>query len=111
MSIRIWHQSFTVLSDLGAYDEALRAPLRGHGCLPDHHGRPLGLTHINPSVSPFKVAAARVEQSSLRKMLSMCVRTVLGLMSSSCVTRLLLAPPLISSRMRHSRVVSIEAFG
>jgi allantoin racemase len=24
MSIRIWHQSFTVLSDLGAYDEALR---------------------------------------------------------------------------------------
>jgi allantoin racemase len=25
MSIRIWHQSFTVLSDLGAYDDALRA--------------------------------------------------------------------------------------
>jgi Asp/Glu/hydantoin racemase len=25
MTIRIWHQSFTVLSDLGAYDEALRA--------------------------------------------------------------------------------------
>jgi allantoin racemase len=25
MSIRIWHQSFTVLSDLGPYDEALRA--------------------------------------------------------------------------------------
>lgn len=25
MSIRIWHQSFTVLSDLAAYDEALRA--------------------------------------------------------------------------------------
>ena len=24
MSLRIWHQSFTVLSDLGAYDEALR---------------------------------------------------------------------------------------
>jgi Asp/Glu/hydantoin racemase len=24
MTIRIWHQSFTVLSDLGAYDEALR---------------------------------------------------------------------------------------
>ena len=28
MSIRIWHQSFTVLSDLGAYDEALRAHFR-----------------------------------------------------------------------------------
>ena len=25
MTIRIWHQSFTVLSDLGAYDAALRA--------------------------------------------------------------------------------------
>lgn len=25
MTIRIWHQSFTVLSDLGAYDDALRA--------------------------------------------------------------------------------------
>jgi allantoin racemase len=25
MTIRIWHQSFTVLSDLGAYDEALKA--------------------------------------------------------------------------------------
>jgi len=24
MAIRIWHQSFTVLSDLAAYDEALR---------------------------------------------------------------------------------------
>lgn len=28
MSIRIWHQSFTVLSDLGAYDQALRAHFR-----------------------------------------------------------------------------------
>lgn len=28
MSIRIWHQSFTVLSDLGAYDEALRTHFR-----------------------------------------------------------------------------------
>ncbi|MBM7059329.1 racemase [Pseudomonas sp. UL073] len=28
MSIRIWHQSFTVLSDLGVYDEALRAHFR-----------------------------------------------------------------------------------
>ena len=28
MSIRIWHQSFTVLSDLAAYDEALRAHFR-----------------------------------------------------------------------------------
>lgn len=28
MSIRIWHQSFTVLSDLVAYDEALRAHFR-----------------------------------------------------------------------------------
>ncbi|MFJ7882404.1 aspartate/glutamate racemase family protein [Pseudomonas sp. NPDC096917] len=28
MSIRIWHQSFTVLSDLGAYDEALREHFR-----------------------------------------------------------------------------------
>lgn len=28
MSIRIWHQSFTVLSDLGAYDDALRAHFR-----------------------------------------------------------------------------------
>ncbi|AQZ96242.1 aspartate/glutamate racemase family protein [Halopseudomonas phragmitis] len=28
MSIRIWHQSFTVLSDLGAYDAALRAHFR-----------------------------------------------------------------------------------
>lgn len=28
MTIRIWHQSFTVLSDLGAYDEALRAHFR-----------------------------------------------------------------------------------
>ena len=25
MSIRIWHQSFTVLSDLGPYDDALKA--------------------------------------------------------------------------------------
>ncbi len=25
MAIRIWHQSFTVLSDLAAYDDALRA--------------------------------------------------------------------------------------
>lgn len=28
MAIRIWHQSFTVLSDLVAYDEALRAHFR-----------------------------------------------------------------------------------
>jgi len=28
MTIRIWHQSFTVLSDLGAYDQALRAHFR-----------------------------------------------------------------------------------
>jgi allantoin racemase len=28
MSIRIWHQSFTVLSDLGAYDAALKAHFR-----------------------------------------------------------------------------------
>lgn len=28
MSIRIWHQSFTVLSDLAAYDEALRTHFR-----------------------------------------------------------------------------------
>lgn len=28
MGIRIWHQSFTVLSDLAAYDEALRAHFR-----------------------------------------------------------------------------------
>ncbi len=28
MAMRIWHQSFTVLSDLGAYDEALRAHFR-----------------------------------------------------------------------------------
>jgi Asp/Glu/hydantoin racemase len=28
MSLRIWHQSFTVLSDLGAYDEALKAHFR-----------------------------------------------------------------------------------
>lgn len=28
MSIRIWHQSFTVLSDLAAYDEALQAHFR-----------------------------------------------------------------------------------
>jgi len=28
MGIRIWHQSFTVLSDLGAYDEALREHFR-----------------------------------------------------------------------------------
>ncbi|AMO75989.1 aspartate/glutamate racemase family protein [Pseudomonas citronellolis] len=28
MTIRIWHQSFTVLSDLGAYDEALRGHFR-----------------------------------------------------------------------------------
>jgi allantoin racemase len=28
MGIRIWHQSFTVLQDLGAYDEALRAHFR-----------------------------------------------------------------------------------
>lgn len=28
MAIRIWHQSFTVLSDLGAYDKALRAHFR-----------------------------------------------------------------------------------
>ncbi|TDF82627.1 aspartate/glutamate racemase family protein [Pseudomonas sp. H9] len=28
MSMRIWHQSFTVLSDLGAYDEALRSHFR-----------------------------------------------------------------------------------
>lgn len=28
MAIRIWHQSFTVLSDLAAYDEALRAHFR-----------------------------------------------------------------------------------
>ncbi|EXF93553.1 racemase [Pseudomonas fluorescens HK44] len=28
MTIRIWHQSFTVLSDLGPYDEALRAHFR-----------------------------------------------------------------------------------
>lgn len=28
MGIKIWHQSFTVLSDLGAYDEALKAHFR-----------------------------------------------------------------------------------
>lgn len=28
MSLRIWHQSFTVLSDLGAYDDALKAHFR-----------------------------------------------------------------------------------
>jgi allantoin racemase len=28
MSLRIWHQSFTVLSDLGAYDEALQTHFR-----------------------------------------------------------------------------------
>lgn len=28
MTIRIWHQSFTVLQDLGAYDEALRSHFR-----------------------------------------------------------------------------------
>ncbi|RYY96928.1 MAG: racemase [Comamonadaceae bacterium] len=28
MSVRIWHQSFTVLSDLGAYDDALKAHFR-----------------------------------------------------------------------------------
>lgn len=51
---------------------------------------------IKPSVNAFRVAAARVEHSSLRNMLSMCVRTVLGLMSSSRATCLLLAPRLIS---------------
>jgi len=59
---------------------------------------------IKPSVSPFRVAAARVEHCSLRKMLSMCVRTVLGLIANSCATCLLLAPRLISRRMRHSRL-------
>ena len=28
MSIKIWHQSFTVLQDLGAYDAALQAHFR-----------------------------------------------------------------------------------
>lgn len=51
---------------------------------------------IRPSVNAFRVAAARVEHSSLRNMLSMWVRTVLGLMSSSLATCLLLAPRLIS---------------
>ncbi|MBU1361377.1 MAG: aspartate/glutamate racemase family protein [Gammaproteobacteria bacterium] len=34
MTIRIWHQSFTVLSDLGAYDDALRAHFK-HVARPD----------------------------------------------------------------------------
>ena len=66
---------------------------------------------INPNVSPFNVAAARVEHSSLRKMLSICVRTVLGLIDSVRATSLLLAPRLISLSTSHSRLVSSELLG
>jgi hypothetical protein len=40
-------------------------------------------SQISPSVDAFKVAAAGVEHSSLRNTLSMCVRTVLGLICSA----------------------------
>src|SRR5690606_2177725 len=62
--------------------------------------------HINPSVSAFKVAAARVVHCSLRKMLSTCVPTVLGLIPSRRATALLLAPWLMCCRIWLSRLVN-----
>src|SRR5260370_38916313 len=61
------------------------------------HRRPIELlrSQINLSVDAFKVAAARVEQSSLRNTLSTCVRTVLELSSSALSTSLLVAPRLM----------------
>lgn len=50
MGIRIWHQSFTVLSDLAAYDEALRAHFRRvaqPGTVIDMHGMREGTYRTN----------------------------------------------------------------
>ena len=46
-------------------------------------GGSLNVLYSNPSCVAFKVAAARVEHSSLRNTLSRCVRTVLGLIEST----------------------------
>ncbi|WP_185266101.1 aspartate/glutamate racemase family protein [Halopseudomonas xiamenensis] len=60
MSIRIWHQSFTVLSDLGAYDAALRAHFRKVArpdTVIDMHGMQPGTYRSNYPGTDIKHAA------------------------------------------------------
>lgn len=60
MAIRIWHQSFTVLSDLAAYDEALRAHFRRVSqpdTVIDMHGMREGTYRTNYPGDDIKYAA------------------------------------------------------
>ncbi|CAD5379277.1 Racemase [Pseudomonas sp. OF001] len=60
MTIRIWHQSFTVLSDLGAYDAALRAHFRKVArpdTVIDMHGMQPGTYRSNYPGDDIKYAA------------------------------------------------------
>ncbi|KAG0769417.1 hypothetical protein G6F22_017373 [Rhizopus arrhizus] len=60
-----------------------------------------------PAVRAFKVAATRVEHSSLRNTLSTWVRTVLGLIFNARAASLLLAPRLIWRKTSSSRCDSV----